>query len=520
LLRLGTLAAIAGSLTGLFWQPIGLGPLLPLTFVIAFRGLRLVGTTRQAILFGLVFAASRYAVGAHFLLALVRYSYLGILLYLFTILFIAGFGVVESWGAWWFERSCGVPRALTFGVLYTILQRLRTVGDFSLPADDLAHAMPAPWLAWTPWTGHLGVTLSISVVALLLEQAIERRDRPRHALALATLGAALWFAPPLTDIVMQSWKPTDRNALSVAIVQPSVELGDKLDPKRWPETWARIERLTLEGARGADLIVWPETARPGRVVWHDEQSFRDRRMEDLARRAGAPILYGCEIVRMREGRIVALYNGAALARPEGGGSQWYGKRRLVPFVEAVPFARWIGRDHAENTDSKSSKRSFLTLVGHFEAGPEATVFEVGDARIGMLICFEGLYANLARRSRIEGANALCVITNDGWWGHSVFPWWHARMVAVRARELGVPVIRAANNGISSSTDAAGRMHDSTRLDEVTVLRTTFVPGSDEPTFYARFGDWLFWALLAWLAAAAARARLCRSSQSSSDPSQR
>jgi apolipoprotein N-acyltransferase len=457
-------------------------------------------------LFGLAFGAARYAVAAHFLLALCRYSApLGIAVYLLSILYILPSAVVEAWGAFVLERRCGLPRSLGFALLYPLTEWVRTFGDLSFPADDLAHAFgrqPA-WLALAPWTGPFGVTLLVLATAALLDAAVERRGRQWQAVAIALAGLALWLVPPAASLFLDRGESGRESVLRIGIVQPAVDVREKLDRRRWPATWARLTEMTLSAARGADLVLWPETARPGRVIWTEPDTFHDVRMEELATRAGVPILYGCEIARVLKTGEIELYNGAALARPGGGASDWYGKQRLLPLVEGIPLAGWIGMEPSKRV--RSHEPSELSLLGNFTPGPRSTVFEVGPARIGVLICFEGMYAALARRYRVDGVNLLCVLTNDAWWGRSAFAPWHARMISARARECDLPVVRAANDGVSSSTDRRGVMGDATRLDETAILRTEVRIGSGAPTFYARHGNLVIGAELAFLAAVVLRA---------------
>jgi apolipoprotein N-acyltransferase len=128
------------------------------------------------------------------------------------------------------------------------------------------------------------------------------------------------------------------------------------------------------------------------------------------------------------------------------------------------------------------------MLGHFSPGPEPTIFRVGGARIGVLICYEGFYERLARRYRLAGANVLLTLTNDSWWGNSVFPAWHARMASARAQECDLPVVRAATTGVSSATDRHGRLMDSTRLGDLTTLSVEVAPSARPPTLYARTGN--------------------------------
>jgi len=463
--------------------------LAPAAFLLALRGLREVGSGREALLFGGIYGTARYAVASHFLLSLLRYSPLAIVFYLLAILFILPFGLLEGWGAFRLEQVFGLPRAVGFAILFSLGEWLRSLGDLSLPADSLAHGFGSSpsWLFFSSVTGPYGFTVIAIAVAVLADLAIAERARPARATFAGIAAVALWALPPAADALARPG--TDDGAdLRVAIVQPVVAIEDKLSRVRWPILRERLERLTLEAAPGSDLVLWPETARPGPLIWKDPAPFRDEEMEDLATRAGVPILYGCEIARLHDGSVRALYNGAALVRPGGGGSLWYGKQRLLPFVEGIPFASAFGWDPAERARESRGRTSVLTLLGNFVPGPVPTIFEIGGARLGVLICFEGMYPALARQYRRAGANALVVLTNDSWWGNSVFPAWHARMAAARARELDVPVIRAANSGVSSVIDRFGRSHDETGLGRTTILRGTVRTGPSRVTFYARHGD--------------------------------
>ncbi len=503
-LRSSLLAAAGGATFGLCWLPLGLAPFIPISFLLLLRGLRLVRTHRDAVCVGIAFGASKYVVGSHFLLALVRYSPLGAVFYPLAIAYILPYSIVESWGAFWLEKRGGLPRSFGLALLFTLSEKVRALGDLSFPADLLAHAFgkdPA-WLALSPWIGPFGLTLLAFAVAIVLDRALEHRRRPLLAGAVAAAALAVWLVPVAVDRSSTGAREAT-GSLRVGIVQPAIRLEDKLTPERWPSSWERLDELTGEASRGADLVVWPETTRPGRVIWDGSGPFVDRRMEALAARHGVPILYGCEIARTEGGMVTALYNGAALVRPNGA-SEWYGKQRLLPFAEGVPFRGLLGWGPSRKSPTDGT-RTYLTLVGNFSPGPKATIFNVGPARIGVLICYEGLYSGLARRYREEGANTLCVITNDAWWGRSLFAPWHARMIASRAREEDLPVLRAANSGVSSVTDRRGRMEQATRLFETTTLEVELHPGPPRGTFYTRHGDLVIVAALIVIGVAAARA---------------
>ncbi len=490
--RLLILASAGGAIGSTCWLPLGLAPLIFVGAALAQRALREATTPREALTVGLAFGAARYLVAAHFLLWLLRYSPLAIVFYLLAVAYILPFAALESWGAWQLERWSGVPRGAWLAVLYSLLEYVRTLGDLSFPADLLAHAFgTAPvFLAWTAVTGPFAVSLLVFLVGWGVEAAMLPGRPPRRRAALLAIALGAWLLPPATGLLLDR-RDAGTSSIRVGIVQPSLTVEDKLDPARREANWKLLADLTRRAAQGADLVLWPETARPGHLLWPEGKPLADPPMETLAREIGTPILYGCEIARHRGRRVTALYNGAVLVDPARGTVDWYGKIHLLPFAEGVPFARLLGWDPSRRDHSRGG---YLTLLGNFSPGPRRTVFRVGPARIGVLICYEGFYPALARGFRREGANTLAVLTNDAWWGRSLFAPWHARMAAARAREEDVPVLRAANSGVSSIAGPDGRQVARTGLFERTVLHGR-VPVGGEPTFYSRHGDRLVGLLL-------------------------
>jgi apolipoprotein N-acyltransferase len=409
-----------------------------------------------------------------------------------AIAFILPLAVLEAWGAMVLEQRARLPRTVGFGLLYVAFEKLRTVSDLSFPADLLAHGFGTnpSFLAWTPYYGTFGVSLSVMIAALLLDAAIEAWPRRASAAAWAAAALAFWFAPPVFDALTRGGGEPPQAALTVGIVQPDTPIEEKIRPDRRAAILAQLRTMTLEVAPGTDLVVWPETARPGLVAIREGGRVEDPEVAEIAREAGKPILYGAVLAELEGREVRALYNGAVLAGADGTISQWYGKRRLLPFVEALPFARLVGFDPRQRARS-GPNRSVLSLLGNFTPGPEATVFTIGPARIGVLICYEGFYPGLVRDYELAGANALAVLTNDSWWGWSAFGSWHARMIAARAREYELPVVRAANGGVSSTTDQRGRIGVRSGVSERRVLKVPLAPATGKPTVYARFGDWVF-----------------------------
>ena len=146
----------AGVFYALCWMPLGLSPFLPIALALLIRGVEAARRPRDAVLVGLAQGIAQYAVGAHFFIALARYSWpAAFTLYVVVIVQILPYTVLQAWGAYALERRTGLPRWAGLGVLWTLFEFLRTLGDVSFPADLASHAFgnhPA-WLAWSPWIG-------------------------------------------------------------------------------------------------------------------------------------------------------------------------------------------------------------------------------------------------------------------------------------------------------------------------------------------------------------------------------
>ncbi len=107
----------------------------------------------------------------------------------------------------------------------------------------------------------------------------------------------------------------------------------------------------------------------------------------------------------------------------------------------------------------------------------------------MLICYESIFADLARGYRRGGADFLVNITNDAWYGRTAGPYQHLTHLVMRAIETRMGIARAANSGISATVDPLGHVHAATRLEVRTAEASTLVT-SDVLPWYVRLGDWV------------------------------
>lgn len=313
------------------------------------------------------------------------------------------------------------------------------------------------------------------VVFAVIAQRRSREQLRRQRPALVLLTGLMVLAP-----LLGAWRRAELRRLPAAghlrvgIVQGNIDQDQKWDPAYQGTTLDRYEELTARvAASGAELVVWPETAAP---FFFQEPGELRQRLLDLAARQHIYLLFGSPGFFQSSAGRLRLTNRAYLLSPEGREIGSYDKLKLVPFGEYVPFGPLLFFVH-----------KMVVGVGDFVPGVEETVFRLPQARFSVLICYEAIFPDLTRRFVARGADFLVNITNDAWFGRTSAPHQHLAMATLRAIENRVPVVRAANSGISAIIDVDGSIRWRTGLF-VAAARSDEISWPHVRTFYTRFGD--------------------------------
>jgi apolipoprotein N-acyltransferase len=277
--------------------------------------------------------------------------------------------------------------------------------------------------------------------------------------------------------------------LRVAMVQPDIPQEVKWDPARGPAILDVLEKTTLEAAvMGPNVLLWPEATTPWAVRGDaNARAF----VESLASRTRTPLLLGSVAIENRGGPDEQWFNGVFLVEPDTGlQAAYYAKRRLVPFGEFVPLRPLLGW-----------LSKFVPIGDDFSRGVGASPLSLrvkGETvTLAPLICYEDIYADLARASARAGCDALVVLTNNGWFGRGGAAYQHAAHSVLRAVETRRLVLRCGNAGWSGWIDEFGNVR-STLTDStgsvyfrgaktIEVRRDARWIGRD--SFYVRHGDW-------------------------------
>jgi apolipoprotein N-acyltransferase len=258
------------------------------------------------------------------------------------------------------------------------------------------------------------------------------------------------------------------------IIQGNIDQSVKWDPDYQANTMSIYQRLTRTAYNfKPNLIVWPETSVPFFFQDNDEYSPT---VYSLAKESGAILIFGSPAYKRVDGSA-RYYNRAYLVTANNQQSQFYDKVHLLPFGEYVPLKGLL-----------FFVNRLVPAAGDFEAGHSIAPLRQDKLSMGILICYEAIFPELARAHAREGANILINITNDAWFGMTSAPYQHLCMAAFRAVENRMPMIRAANTGLSSFIGTNGEIITRGNLFTKEVLKASIDISRPPVTFYARFGD--------------------------------
>jgi apolipoprotein N-acyltransferase len=388
------------------------------------------------------------------------------------------------------NRRLRLPWLLTLPITWTAAEWLRSFFPVGFPWNLLGYTAyrNLSLIQFAEFTGVYGISALIVFFNAVIYTVLTAppRDHRVKVWGLSALTALMVAAVLFGDVRMgQLARSTPRGKLTVAMVQGDIPQSIKWDPAFRPNSFNVYLSQSQAAARHhPNVIIWPEAAAAFYVqptalyppMLADDAAYRQRLLE-LARRIGVPILFGAPAFGIADGQVNS-YNRAYLVSSQGKIVDYYDKIDLAPFAEYVPGREFFGY----------FVNKIVVGLGEFVPGRRQTLFDVAGAKLGVLICYEGIFPDLARRAVKAGADVLVNITNDAWYGDSSAPYQLLAMSALRAVETHTPMVRVANTGISAVIQPDGAIIDRTRLfTRGTEVET--VPWRHATTLYTDLGDW-------------------------------
>jgi apolipoprotein N-acyltransferase len=292
----------------------------------------------------------------------------------------------------------------------------------------------------------------------------------------------------------------------ICTIQGDIPQRIKDDPGSAQDVLGAYMRISQAGlGQGAAMLVWPETMVPGFLNlavedrWRvDSKELNDlshrclQALADLARRARARLLVGGQCLalagRLEQNAELTRFNSAYYIEAKDSEDSVsflgrYDKVELVPFGEYTPLKRYF----------PFLARMVPYEVG-FSAGRDIAIFDLAGTRFGVLICYEDTIPRLVRRFRLEGAQFLVNISNDGWFEGSMELDAHLAICVFRAVENRVGIVRSVNTGVSGFISPTGKIEGVVsrhgRRKNVEGVLTQNVKLDRRETFYTHYGDWL------------------------------
>lgn len=468
-LRADMAALLMGAVAALALPPLHVLPALLVAFPVLLGQIGAAGRPRDALRRGWWFGFGYHLIGLYWITEAI---------------------LIEAARFWWF-----VPIAVpSLAALLAVFIAIPVCAAWFAPRgpariaalagawvlSDLARQFIATGFPWNPLGSVWAVPGYFGDVMLQPASLVSV-----HGLTLATIGLACaaamtWRGRFFCLIVLQLWagfgaqrlaepKPPDQN-LTVVLVQGNVPQGQKWDRAFLIGIFERYLRLSEAGlaaaGSGPRIVVWPETASPFQL-----EADAAARAAIAASGQGEPVLAGAvrfDSEYRPRNTLFALGRGGAI-------DGLYDKWHLVPFGEYQPDWIPIGIQ--------------VVPGGGFARGPGPRTLRVpGVPPVGPLICYEAIFPGQVVDA-VDRPDWMVNVTNDAWFGTSTGPRQHLAAARLRAVEEGLPLLRAANTGISAAFDANG--HEIARLEmEQTGFRAVILPGPRPPTLFARFGLWI------------------------------
>ncbi len=516
--RRAVTAILAGAISALAFAPFGLWPILFLTFGVLvwlldgsyaanrMRGARLKAAAFTGFWFGFgYFFVSLYWVAEAFLVEPERHAWLLPLV----------MTAMPGGMALFFAAACalaillwrpGGARALALAIGFALAEYARGHVLTGLPWNLLGYGLieNAGLMQLASLFGVYALSLIAVLVfaspACIVTQTGSRLAAPKSAAAMAALLLILlafgyvWGERRLANAGVAT---TD---IRLRIVQANIDQANKWRPENAAPIFNEYIELSksaggTRGLQGVNLVIWPETAVPFLLADSPDALAA---IGELLPEGAALIVGSARLIETRDesGAIDErrVYNSLLVIDDNAKLVSVYDKIHLVPFGEYLPF-----QDFLESL-------GFMQMTGvrgGFSAGSGPRILTVPRApQASPLICYEIIFpdAIMAPGGR---TGWLLNITNDAWFGTSAGPYQHFQQARIRAVEQGLPLVRAANTGISAIVDPYGRVIAKLGLGERGVV-DGLLPRALQPTIFVRHGRTvelvvLALALMSWFA---------------------
>ncbi|MGB0805793.1 MAG: apolipoprotein N-acyltransferase [Salibacteraceae bacterium] len=359
-------------------------------------------------------------------------------------------------------------------------------------------------IQWYEYTGVFGGSLWILLSNLFLVHWMEKsalhQSKPYHLPGL--IFGIKWLLVIVIPLVISAfiWSGFEESPekIEVVAVQPNIDpYNEKFSGlTSFEQVQKMFELANSKTTKTTDFVIFPETAIP--------QTFDEDVLEDLPEfqviqkflskypntqviiGASTFYLYGPNekipiTARTSNGGVKYDNCNTAISISNNSTPLFYHKSKMVPGVEKIPFPHLLRPIQDLIFDLGGA-------VGSLGGQDERTVFSsISGKNVAPVICYESVYGEFVGDFINNGAEAIFIITNDGWWKNTPGYKQHALYAQLRAIEHRRSIARSANTGISCFIDQRGVTHQATEWWVPDVIKSKIGVNS-ELTFYTKYGD--------------------------------
>ena len=381
---------------------------------------------------------------------------------------------------------------LVFPFFWIGYEYIYMLGDLSFPWLVLGNGLSkfTSFIQIVDIIGATGLSVLVVYINILLYKALYNRTvNIKKSIFYFSLSFAVFLSILLYGIYKLESSKLNSPELTVGVIQPDIDpwqkwIGNSLD--KTVETYLHLSQKAVN--KNAKLIIWPETALPVYLLSGSHPNQLNL-IRNFIKKSDVYLLTGMPDIKFyKKGDAVppdakyskagdfyySNYNGVLLFSPYSDSVQRYGKTKLVPFGENIPFSDMfpflknaIKLTVGISGWNKGNKFNLLKIPSENIYGKNISGFDT--ISINAAVCYESVYPYFISKFINNGADLIVVVTNDSWYGNSSGPYQHKEIAVLRAVENRRTVVRAANGGISTIINPLGETVQETNMFEQTVL---------------------------------------------------
>ena len=334
-------------------------------------------------------------------------------------------------------------------------------------------------------SGFVLAPIAILAIALFIAMFLLDSQIPRETAAKSSAHVvAVQPNVPMSGLSQTKWltlRSRQEKLAEIALRNPSFRetslrqasvdaLPENLENRT--RFYEELERESFR--RGKKVVILPES--PMNFQYENDSEFRQF-IKEFATRNNVSVLFNSAEPDKR--RKYGFFNSAVMVNESGEKIVQYDKIYLLPFGEMVPLPDFLAQ--------------FVpTMVGRFSPGEEYDLLPFGDAKAGVVICFESHFPSLAREYVRNGADILVEMTNDGYLGNTPVLRQHLASAVFRAVETNRPVVRVTNVGVTAYINERGEVLDEAGVYQEATRVWSVSKSDGKQTTYVKYGDWFAW----------------------------